>query len=867
MPKKFLDANGITHLVSLLDNYPDNTILSTVIDSIDEQKQDLLTFDNVPIENSQNPVTSNGIWKETAQLYNTKIYGPDSLISFEGKVKDFPLKSCLINIEPVQAGSGDSSPENVRAISGWTGVTVQQTGKNMYSFGGSASESRNGITFTRNVDGTVQVTGTATDATFYIFTALQDGLPEGDYILSGSSGDAKIYGVYNEEYYWDNTGDGVSIHYTGGKLNFNIRVLKDKTVNNIVKPMLRIASDTSPEFEPYRRTIYSMSWQSETGIVYGGMLDVTGGVLTVTHGRIVYDGSETWTTLGDGYYRQLPNMRLGLNNHDSMCDVFPFVAGTNTPGIQLGYGGNSSPYVYIRQAQTLTGAASAAELRAWLAEHPVEVVYPLAEPVTYQITPQEVVTLAGLNYIWADCGNVTVEYGAFLETTQKKIDFLQNNYSSHTHSVSDITSGVLPIANGGTGNNTGYITAGQKSGTTLGVKATAEGNNTTASNSYSHAEGNGTIASNNASHAEGYQTTASGQMSHAEGFWATASGNISHVEGYSTTASGDYSHAEGQETTASGDYSHTEGLNTTAGGVVSHAEGFITTANGDFSHAEGFGTIANYRSQHVFGEYNIEDDFSDSETSRGNYIEIVGNGSGENHCSNARTLDWDGNEVLAGRLTVGENPFNNMDVATKQYVDNKVITINNHYTPADTSAALAVNATGATAAWSIDVVKGITLNKDAKGHVTGLSVTSGKIPANPNTDTKVNVTLATTTKAYLLGTSTTPTSTAAGVTALADTGVYLDTTAGKLTATSFAGSGANLTSLNGSNISSGTVAFARLPTIYWANIAVASSATYNKTPELAKIKLNGNTSASVASSSNVELIYDSTNEVLNFVFN
>ena len=56
-----------------------------------------------------------------------------------------------------------------------------------------------------------------------------------------------------------------------------------------------------------------------------------------------------------------------------------------------------------------------------------------------------------------------------------------------------------------------------------------------------------------------------------------------------------------------------------------------------------------------------------------------------------------------------------------------------------------------------------------------------------NTDTKVNVTLATTAKAYLLGTSTTPTSTAAAVTALADTGVYLDTTAGKLTATTFAG--------------------------------------------------------------------------------
>lgn len=76
---------------------------------------------------------------------------------------------------------------------------------------------------------------------------------------------------------------------------------------------------------------------------------------------------------------------------------------------------------------------------------------------------------------------------------------------------------------------------------------------------------------------------------------------------------------------------------------------------------------------------------------------------------------------------------------------------------------------------------------------------------------KVNVTLATTTKAYLLGTSTTPTTSAKGVTALADTGVYLDTTAGRLTATSFAGNGLLLTNLDAGNLYAGTVPRARLP--------------------------------------------------------
>jgi len=36
MPKKFLDANGVAYLASLLDNYPDNEILGTVINAIQE---------------------------------------------------------------------------------------------------------------------------------------------------------------------------------------------------------------------------------------------------------------------------------------------------------------------------------------------------------------------------------------------------------------------------------------------------------------------------------------------------------------------------------------------------------------------------------------------------------------------------------------------------------------------------------------------------------------------------------------------------------------------------------------------------------------------------------------------------------------
>ena len=162
----------------------------------------------------------------------------------------------------------------------------------------------------------------------------------------------------------------------------------------------------------------------------------------------------------------------------------------------------------------------------------------------------------------------------------------------------------------------------------------------------------GNIDQNNAtgdySVAEGSMTTASGDYSHAEGAGTTASGDQSHAEGAGTTASGINSHVEGAGTTASGGYSHAEGGGTTASGINSHAEGGGTTASGSSSHAEGELTIAGRKCQHVFGKFNIEE--TGEATTEGTYVEIVGNGNNTAR-SNARTLDWAGNEVLSGTLT------------------------------------------------------------------------------------------------------------------------------------------------------------------------------------------------------------------------
>jgi len=146
--------------------------------------------------------------------------------------------------------------------------------------------------------------------------------------------------------------------------------------------------------------------------------------------------------------------------------------------------------------------------------------------------------------------------------------------------------------------------------------------------------------------------------------YKSAIGDGSVVFGRYTMAIGSNSCAEGLSTLASGAYSHSEGAMTTATGMESHAEGSRSIAKGLNSHAEGNGTIASGANQHVQGKFNIED-------VNGIYADIVGNGT-SSIPSNAYTLDWSGNGWYAGKLTVGINPINNMDVATKQYVDDSI---------------------------------------------------------------------------------------------------------------------------------------------------------------------------------------------------
>ena len=265
--------------------------------------------------------------------------------------------------------------------------------------------------------------------------------------------------------------------------------------------------------------------------------------------------------------------------------------------------------------------------------------------------------------------------------------------------------------------------------------AHAEGQATTASGSYgSHAEGSYTTASSSSSHAEGQFSSSIGNQAHSEGYATLARGNAAHSEGSYTRAYGNQAHAEGIGTNAFASYSHAEGSGTyytihvTAGqsekeynitedniyipyganysnfgimdftyakkwylvtgastqgtdpqkkltsitldealssSVIQNNAPLTLVLSGavhNYSHVEGQSNISGSPAQHVGGKFNVVTSGA----------EVIGGGTSNTERANIRTLDWSGNEMLAGKLTVGAGPTNNMDVATKTYVDTAI---------------------------------------------------------------------------------------------------------------------------------------------------------------------------------------------------
>ena len=209
--------------------------------------------------------------------------------TFDDAVPYIALKQLKVNIDPVQSGSGDPSPTNVRPISGWTEVNVR---------------------------------------------------------------------VYNESE--DNS--------------YNI---------------------------PLGQT------------VYGGVLDVVSGILRVDKAMVDL-GSLAWTRnkLSDVdwyYFRCEPSGMVNtttIGNNSAICSTYK----SNGVSYVANMGDDSFTQYGITLFFRDDAYSDLATFRTSVTGQ--QLVYELATPITYQLTPTEVRTLLGDNNIWSDTGSVEVTYRA-----------------------------------------------------------------------------------------------------------------------------------------------------------------------------------------------------------------------------------------------------------------------------------------------------------------------------------------------------------------------------------------------------------------------------------------------------------------------
>ena len=318
--------------------------------------------------------------------------------SFLDGVDNVPVKSLFVNIKPLQAGSGTPAPGNIRAISGWTGVNITRTGKNLlpnkkyqhsatqvYLGGESSNEIYQYLkagTYTLNVKCNVE-------ANSYYHNSEESG---NHYLGSGSN----TFTLSNDGYY--------SFYvYKAGSLN----------ASDITSWQLEFGS-TATAYESYSGTIYTVAWETDAGVVYGGTLDMMTGKLsvnrvtyTITSGNTIsYQGS------GDTAYLDITVPTETNNNwRDVVCSHFEsanIVAGGTTQGI-----GCSGSRIYLRNSLF----SNRTIFVSWLDEQsnagtPLQVSFGLATPQVYNLNRREVATLYGINHIWADVGDVSVEYRA-----------------------------------------------------------------------------------------------------------------------------------------------------------------------------------------------------------------------------------------------------------------------------------------------------------------------------------------------------------------------------------------------------------------------------------------------------------------------
>ena len=323
-----------------------------------------------------------------------------SIATFNDGGNGIPLKSCEVEIVATQAGSGTPSPSNVRAISGFGSVKVVVSGVNLFNKNSA------------NIVDEKYLESDGTEGTWIEFE-ISDYIPViggSNITISGGTTSGNdpsvcfydrsknfISGIKHSSYNYPHT-------YT---VPNNAFYMRESVRKNSVNTLQIELGNQATTYEAYNGTTHTITLP-ET--IYGGELECVGGSGKKTHAYIEL-GSQDWTLNGTSRF-VLTNsigakiMSTQQDLADILCTIYPTVkqadlVGRTTPCI-CGLNWGNGVVIYDPNYTDTTTFKTAMS--------GVYMSYELATLTTFTTTPESIPTLSGVNNIYADSGDVDLEY-------------------------------------------------------------------------------------------------------------------------------------------------------------------------------------------------------------------------------------------------------------------------------------------------------------------------------------------------------------------------------------------------------------------------------------------------------------------------
>ena len=323
---------------------------------------------------------------------------------------------------------------NICPISGWTGVKVTRTGKNLW--GGEAI--KNAILTIKNAS-----TGSDADGGYVSFSAANT---DNDQLFTSFKSDTQYTVVIRYKKSNTSLSNNLRIAYTDGtkknivtadtyeegKLYTAITTSQvGKTISHIEayfssgtalvyydKCGLFEGVITEDQFVPYQGQTYEVTFPSEAGTVYGGTLDVVSGKLVID--RVSFEVTDsTYISRNNSFSWYIgrgrlpvPSLITGAENYDVICDKIPKA---NCFIHAIGHLRFNTTIGYDDASSMLAGNNGS-----------LQFVYPIASPQEFTLSQTEIKTLLGLNNVFVDCGDTAITYPADTKLyIDKKIAELQ----------------------------------------------------------------------------------------------------------------------------------------------------------------------------------------------------------------------------------------------------------------------------------------------------------------------------------------------------------------------------------------------------------------------------------------------------------